>query len=103
LNKNLIDIDNFKIKYFQWLTPSGFKSLLALIGTNGQGVGTSAFQQWSNNCKKYLPQYEKASFENFVDNTYIYMEEGMWFKICLLKNYNFNIIYFHYHFLFIFF
>jgi len=61
----------------KWLTPSGFKSLLALIGTNGQGVGTSAFQQWSNNCKKYLTEYEKASFDNFVDNTYIYMEEAV--------------------------
>lgn len=66
----------FKIKYVQWLTPSGFKSLLALIGTNGQGVGTSVFQQWSNNCKKHLPADHMEVFEKFVDNAYEVMEQG---------------------------
>lgn len=58
------------------MTPSGFKSLLALIGTNGQGVGTSVFQQWSNNCKKNLPPDQMELFEQFVDNAYDAMEQG---------------------------
>ncbi|VVC40614.1 SET domain [Cinara cedri] len=59
----------------QWLTPSGFKSLLALIGTNGQGVGTSIFQQWSNRCKKNLSSDEMLLFDNFVENAYEVMEQ----------------------------
>ena len=27
---------------WQWLNPRGFRELLALLGTNGAGVGTSA-------------------------------------------------------------
>lgn len=50
---------------------------MALIGTNGQGVGTSVFQQWSNNCKKNLPSDQMELFEQFVDNAYDVMEEGI--------------------------
>ncbi|XP_026819908.1 SET and MYND domain-containing protein 5 [Rhopalosiphum maidis] len=59
----------------QWLTPTGFKSLLALIGTNGQGVGTSVFHQWTNNCKKHLSSNQLELFEQFIDNTYEAMEQ----------------------------
>lgn len=34
----------------QWITPDGFRTLLALIGTNGQGVATSAISTWVKNC-----------------------------------------------------
>lgn len=57
---------------------------MALIGTNGQGVGTSVFQQWSNNCKKNLSSDQILLFEQFVDNTYEVMEQGnlfIFFKI----------------------
>jgi len=57
---------------------------LALIGTNGQGVGTSVFQQWSNNCKKNLSPDQIMLFEQFVDNAYEVMEQGnlfIFFKI----------------------
>ncbi|EFX89935.1 SET and MYND domain-containing 5 protein [Daphnia pulex] len=30
----------------EFLTPQGFRSLIALIGRNGQGIGTSAFSVW---------------------------------------------------------
>ena len=30
-----------------WYTPEGFRSLLALIGKNGQGIGTNAFNEWA--------------------------------------------------------
>lgn len=54
---------------------------MALIGTNGQGVGTSVFQQWSNNCKKNLPSDQMELFEKFVDNAYEAMEEGIFIII----------------------
>ncbi|XP_050420382.1 histone-lysine N-trimethyltransferase SMYD5 [Adelges cooleyi] len=60
-----------------WLTPNGFKSLLALIGTNGQGVGTSAFQRWSNVCKKSLSPEQLENFEHFEDNAYNVMEQAV--------------------------
>lgn len=28
------------ISLLQWFTPEGFRSLFALVGTNGQGIGT---------------------------------------------------------------
>lgn len=62
------------------MTPSGFKSLLALIGTNGQGVGTSVFQQWSNKCKKHLSSSEMTLFDSFVGNAYEVMEKGNFFS-----------------------
>ncbi|KAH9424413.1 SET and MYND domain-containing protein 5 [Dermatophagoides pteronyssinus] len=37
-----------------FLTENGFKSLLAIIGKNGQGIGTSAFSQWAKNCEQFL-------------------------------------------------
>jgi len=60
---------------------------LALIGTNGQGVGTSAFQQWSNNCKKNLSSDQMKLFEQFVDNAYDVMEKGNFSIINNIKNY----------------
>lgn len=49
---------------------------MALIGTNGQGVGTSVFQQWSNICKNNLSSDQLKLFEQFVDNAYDVMEQG---------------------------
>lgn len=60
---------------------------MALIGTNGQGVGTSAFQQWSNNCKKNLSSDQMKLFEQFVDNAYDVMEKGNFSIINNIKNY----------------
>jgi len=62
---------------------------LALIGTNGQGVGTSVFHQWTNNCKKHLSSDQIESFEQFVDNAYEAMEQGYFF---LINNSCFTII-----------
>lgn len=30
-----------------WYTPEGFRSLLAMIGKNGQGIGTNSFSLWA--------------------------------------------------------
>ncbi|KAK9881916.1 hypothetical protein WA026_018110 [Henosepilachna vigintioctopunctata] len=61
----------------QFLTEDGFKSLLALIGTNGQGVGTSAISQWvSNTSKLPLTDAERDSLDKFIDKLY----DGMYEK-----------------------
>lgn len=37
-----------------FLAETGFTSLLALIGKNGQGIGTSAFSKWADNCERLV-------------------------------------------------
>ncbi|KAL3863353.1 hypothetical protein ACJMK2_005112 [Sinanodonta woodiana] len=55
----------------QWFTPEGFQSLFALIGTNGQGIGTSSIGVWSRNCDALeLPEEEKAELDKFIDKLY---------------------------------
>lgn len=55
----------------QWLTPEGFRSLLALIGTNGQGVATSAISVWVKNSDDLnLPEKEKEQLDKFIDQLY---------------------------------
>ena len=41
-----------QIEEFRWfLTPDGFRQLLALLGRNQQGVGTSPLAVWVKNCE----------------------------------------------------
>lgn len=55
----------------QFLTLEAFYSLLALIGTNGQGVGTSPISQWvSRSTKLDLPEKEKEELDAFIDKLY---------------------------------
>lgn len=65
--------------YLQWFTPEGFKSLLALVGTNGQGIGTSPFARWVKNVNVLeLPEDERIHVDKFIDRLYDDMEEGMY-------------------------
>ncbi|CAF0901701.1 unnamed protein product [Adineta ricciae] len=49
-----------QIEEFRWfLTPDGFRQLLALLGRNQQGVGTSPLAVWVKNCEN-LPTTEQA-------------------------------------------
>ncbi|KAJ8921624.1 hypothetical protein NQ315_010533 [Exocentrus adspersus] len=60
----------------QFLTPAGFQSLLALIGTNGQGVGTSAISQWVNKTSDLtLSDEEREALDSFIDNLYEEMDK----------------------------
>ncbi|XP_045469214.1 histone-lysine N-trimethyltransferase SMYD5 isoform X2 [Harmonia axyridis] len=55
----------------QFVTVEGFKSLLALIGTNGQGTGTSALSQWVSEVSKLpLADLEKTNLDQFIDKLY---------------------------------
>lgn len=56
-----------------WFTPHGFKSLLALLGTNQQGVGSSSLSLWVRNCDDL--ESEKDSLDSFIDQLYEKMEE----------------------------
>jgi hypothetical protein len=59
----------------QWLTPEGFRSLFALIGTNGQGIGTSSFSDWVKNCELLsLPDDEREQLNQFIDKLYSDMD-----------------------------
>lgn len=59
-----------------WFTPDGFKSLLALIGTNGQGIGTSPFSNWVKNVSSLeLPNDERIQVDKLIDRIYDDMEE----------------------------
>ncbi|XP_006608248.1 SET and MYND domain-containing protein 5 [Apis dorsata] len=61
-----------------WFTPEGFKSLLALVGTNGQGIGTSAFSRWVKNVSALeLPREERIQVDKLIDRIYDDMEEAV--------------------------
>ncbi|XP_066595985.1 histone-lysine N-trimethyltransferase SMYD5 isoform X2 [Prorops nasuta] len=59
-----------------WFTPDGFRSLLALVGTNGQGIGTSPFSRWVKNVSALeLPKEERIQVDKLIDRIYDDMEE----------------------------
>ncbi|XP_051171373.1 histone-lysine N-trimethyltransferase SMYD5 [Leptopilina boulardi] len=59
-----------------WFTPEGFKSLLALVGTNGQGIGTSAFSRWVKNVTNLqLSDDQRMQVDKLIDKIYDDMEE----------------------------
>ncbi|XP_068130306.1 histone-lysine N-trimethyltransferase SMYD5 isoform X2 [Hyperolius riggenbachi] len=55
----------------RWFTPEGFRSLFALVGTNGQGIGTSSLSQWVHACDALeLPAKERERLDNVIDQLY---------------------------------
>ncbi|XP_065352893.1 histone-lysine N-trimethyltransferase SMYD5 [Cloeon dipterum] len=59
-----------------WMTPEGFSSLIALVGTNGQGVGSSALAEWAKRAGDLdLPRAEKEQLEEFIDNLYSNLDD----------------------------
>ncbi|XP_008213730.1 SET and MYND domain-containing protein 5 [Nasonia vitripennis] len=60
----------------EWFTPNGFRSLLALVGTNGQGIGTSAFSRWVKNVSALdLPNDQRIQVDKLIDRIYDEMDE----------------------------
>ncbi|XP_063614322.1 histone-lysine N-trimethyltransferase SMYD5-like isoform X2 [Penaeus indicus] len=54
-----------------WLTPEGFRSLVALVGTNGQGIGTSPLSRWVRNCDALeISAEEREKLDQLIDNIY---------------------------------
>ncbi|XP_044150841.1 SET and MYND domain-containing protein 5 [Bufo gargarizans] len=55
----------------RWFTPDGFRSLFALVGTNGQGIGTSSLSQWVHACDALeLPTEERERLDALIDQLY---------------------------------
>lgn len=55
-----------------------FKSLMALIGTNSQGIATSSFAEWVRKVSEIdLPPNEKLQLDNFIDHLYHKANERM--------------------------
>ena len=56
----------------QWfLTPEGFDSLLALVGRNGQGIGTSPLSQWVKRVENLrVSPEEKKQLDLLIDKIY---------------------------------
>lgn len=55
----------------KFLTYDGFVSLLAIIGTNSQGIGTSSFADWVKNVSKVeISDAKQKELDNFIDSIY---------------------------------
>ncbi|KAK2713934.1 hypothetical protein QYM36_009731 [Artemia franciscana] len=55
----------------EFLQPDAFRSLLALIGRNAQGIGTSPFYQWRTAIEESdLPEKEKKQLDKTIDQIY---------------------------------
>ncbi|XP_059173107.1 histone-lysine N-trimethyltransferase SMYD5-like [Physella acuta] len=60
----------------EWFTSEGFNSLLALIGTNGQGIGSSSFSHWVKNTENLsLAEEDKKSLDEFIEKVYEQLDE----------------------------
>ncbi|XP_014213594.1 SET and MYND domain-containing protein 5 [Copidosoma floridanum] len=58
-----------------WFTPDGFRNLLALVGTNGQGIGTSPFSQWVKNVTNLnLDETQRTQVNKLIDRIYDEMD-----------------------------
>ncbi len=70
-----------QIEEFQWfLTSDGFRQLLALLGRNQQGVGTSSLAIWVKNCEALsIPQQAAAAssdISQLIDAIYTKIDDG---------------------------
>lgn len=51
--------------------------MIALVGLNGQGVGTSVFSEWVKKITKLsLPESEKQNLDVLVEQIYEDMDSG---------------------------
>lgn len=59
-----------------WFIPEGFRSLFALVGRNGQGIGSSSISTWVKNCEKLaLSEEKKEELDLFIDQLYEDLEK----------------------------
>lgn len=74
-----------QISEFRWfLTSDGFRQLLALLGRNQQGVGTSALAVWVKNAEALAAPQEVAAaaasasseISQFIDAIYAKIDDG---------------------------
>lgn len=69
-----------QIEEFRWfLTPDGFRQLLALLGRNQQGVGTSALAVWVKNSEALaapLQATASSDISQLIDAIYTKIDDG---------------------------
>ncbi|CAH3117202.1 unnamed protein product [Porites lobata] len=67
----------FDEKLEQWFKPEGFQSLMALIGTNGQGIGTSSLSIYVSNLENLsdTSEDEGQALDIFIDQLYEEMDK----------------------------
>lgn len=60
-----------------WLTPDVFKTLFVLIGTNGQGIGTTAVGEWAKRvgALENVSEDEKKKLDQAIDDLYMRMDD----------------------------
>lgn len=58
------------------MTPQALKTFFAIIGTNGQGIGTSPFAEWVKNVSDLkLSNDERIAVESLIDDMYQKLDE----------------------------
>lgn len=72
LHKALLQVfQNDEAVLGNYLSYDGFVSLLALIGTNSQGIGTSSFANWVKNVGEFeMKEDQRAEVDNLIDAIY---------------------------------
>ncbi len=72
-----------QIREFNWfLTSDGFRQLLALLGRNQQGVGTSSLATWVKNCEALSASQQavaaaaSSDISQFIDAIYTKIDDG---------------------------
>lgn len=82
-----------QVNEFKWfLTSDGFRQLLALLGRNQQGIGTSSLAVWVKNCEALSPPPQQAAaagseVSQLIDALYTKIDDGI--KIyCFLRKKN---------------
>lgn len=64
-------------RWSQFLSMDIFKRMFALIGENGQGIGTSSFGHWVKNVAALnLSTDEKFAVDGLIDECYAQLDEG---------------------------
>ncbi|RXN35175.1 SET and MYND domain-containing 5 [Labeo rohita] len=77
LLRNLFTTALYEDRLSQWFTPDGFRSLFSLVGTNGQGIGTSSLSQWVHACDALeLPSQQREQLDAFIDQLYKDIDKG---------------------------
>lgn len=55
---------------------------MALVGTNGQGIGTSPLSLWVNSVSRLtMSDDERQQLDMFIDKVYQYVEGGKYLKV----------------------
>lgn len=77
LYKAMVQTFSGDVDFQTWLTPDVFKTLFILIGTNGQGIGTTAVGEWAKRvgALENISEEEKKTIDQAIDDLYMRMDD----------------------------